>query len=127
MPSPYASEFETSAGAFQEDTSTAGTNERSDILAAMRKAMTGGVIPGTQLGPSSTHKLVRKYILHKIFFRIFLLSNVNHFCNGIYISFDIFYLNLSPLCMHNHVFIVTTCGLHELPISSIHILDIFDC
>jgi hypothetical protein len=45
-----------------EDTNTPSSNERSSILAAMRRAMSEG---GTQLDPESNDELVRKCIPHR--------------------------------------------------------------
>jgi hypothetical protein len=55
--SGHTSDLETNEDALNENTSTPGTNDRSSILAAMRRAMSEG---GTQLDPESTDELVRK-------------------------------------------------------------------
>jgi hypothetical protein len=55
------SELETNEDVLNEDTRTPNTNERSSILAAMRRAMSEG---GTQLDPESTDELVRKCSTH---------------------------------------------------------------
>lgn len=60
--SGHTSDLETNEDALSENTSTPSTKERSNILAAMRRAMSEG---GTQLDPESSDELVRKCSHHK--------------------------------------------------------------
>lgn len=60
--SGHASDLETNEDALNENTSIPSTNERSSILAAMRRAMSEG---GTEIDSESTDELVRKCSHHR--------------------------------------------------------------
>ena len=61
VPSDLTSELESDVATPNENTHIPVTSDRSNILAAMRRAMSAGVTPNNHLVPDNTDELVRQW------------------------------------------------------------------